>query len=60
MHEDFDHRRCPRCDELMRLSSVQPRTWYGEPDYEQHTYQCDACGNLSRFVFELPSRANAA
>jgi RNase P subunit RPR2 len=60
MHDEFDHRRCPRCDELMRLSEVEPRMLFREPEYEQHTYCCQACGNLSRFVFELPSRAEAA
>jgi hypothetical protein len=60
VHEDFDHRRCPRCSELMRLSTIEPRVLFREPEHEQHIYACDTCANVSRFVFELPSRARAA
>jgi len=60
MHEEFDHRRCPQCSKFMQLSLVQPRVLFREPQYEQHTYRCEACGNESRFVFEVPSRVQAA
>jgi hypothetical protein len=56
---DFDHRCCPNCGAVMRLASVEPRRLHREDDYERHTYRCEACANLSRFVFELPSRTAA-
>ena len=39
----------------MRLGSVEPRNVLHEHDFENHTYVCDACGNVSRFVLEVPS-----
>lgn len=59
MHDDFDHRSCPACEQTMRLGSVEPRNVLHEHDFENHTYVCDTCGNVSRFVFEVPSRTPA-
>lgn len=43
----------------MRLAFIGPRRLDREDAYERHLYRCDACGNDSRFVFELPSLAAA-
>ncbi len=56
---EFDHRACPDCGTAMRLAFIGPRRLDREDAYERHLYRCDACGNDSRFVFELPSLAAA-
>ena len=53
----FDFSRCPVCDIEMRLALVEPRRLYKEEKCERHVYRCDRCANLSRFIFEYPSRA---
>jgi hypothetical protein len=60
MLSDFDHRKCPTCGKTMRLALVEPRRPVGEDRYERHVYHCGECSNVSRFVFELPSRQIAA
>jgi hypothetical protein len=52
---DFDHRRCPDCEGLMRLVYVQPRQLHRDDGYDVHHYRCENCLNGSRFVFERPS-----
>lgn len=59
MHTEFDHRQCPNCERPMRLVAVEPRRLDREDGFECHIYRCDACANVSRFVFELPSKAAA-
>ena len=59
MNSNFDFRSCPSCEQPMRLCAVEPRRLHRDDGYERHTYRCDACANVSRFVFELPSRAAA-
>jgi hypothetical protein len=60
MISDFDHRQCPVCHRTMRLMLVEPRRPTGNDGYERHVLYCDECANVSRFVFELPSRQIAA
>jgi hypothetical protein len=55
---EFDYRTCPLCEVQMQLASVEPRRLHREDAYEWHFYRCGGCGNDSRFVFELPSRAS--
>ena len=60
MNSDFDHRACPICARVMRLAYVEPRRTAFEDGYERHEYRCVECENVSRFVFEVPSRREAA
>lgn len=61
MPSAFDHRQCPNCaGRTMRLMQVQPHRPDGEDGYERHVYQCSECANVSRFVFESPSRQATA
>jgi len=59
MPVDFDHRRCPVCDTPMKLTSVAPRRPDRDDGFEHHVYRCEECSNVSRFVFEAPSKAVA-
>jgi len=51
---DFDHRRCPICEGLMRLVYVQPHQLHRDDGYDIHQYRCEACLNRSRFVLQRP------
>jgi len=56
MISDFDHRECPVCKSTMRLMLVEPHRPTGNDGYERHVFHCQECVNVSRFVFEIPSR----
>ena len=61
MPSDFDHRKCPNCaGRTMHLTRVEPHSPDREDGYERHVYHCAECSNVSRFVFEVPSRQQAA
>jgi hypothetical protein len=60
MHADFDHRQCPVCETQMRLASIEPLRLDRDDGFERHVYRCDGCANVSRFVFETPSKAVGA
>jgi RNase P subunit RPR2 len=53
---DFDHRECPVCNSTMRLMLMEPRRLTNTDGYERHVFHCDECANVSRFIFETPSR----
>ena len=44
----------------MRLMLVEPRRLTSNDGYERHVFHCDECANVSRFIFETPSRQIAA
>jgi hypothetical protein len=48
----FDHACCPVCAEIMKLVLLKPRFMYRSDRLERHTYQCTACGNVSRFTVD--------
>lgn len=52
---DFDHRRCPDCEGLMRLAYLQPHALHRDDGYDVHHYRCENCLNSSRFVLERRS-----
>jgi len=56
MHADFDHRQCPVCETPIRLASIGPRRLNCDDGFEHHVYRFENCSNVSRFVFEAPSK----
>jgi hypothetical protein len=52
---DFDHRRCPDCERLMRLVYLQPHQLHRDNGYDVYHYRCESCLNTSRFVLDRNS-----
>jgi len=41
LQQEIEHPRCARCGAPMWLTRVEPY----EPDHDQCTFECQACGN---------------
>ena len=41
LHLEIEHPECAKCGAAMWLTRIEPY----EPDHDQRTFECQACGN---------------